>query len=551
MSSDEVIRQLSEQPFLHNLYAFAYKRCRSAQEAEDLCSDIVVSVLKSVRKAEQITNIQGYVWTIAHRVYADYCEKRKKQGEAVALTGVEEGYGSQNAYGSNNIDEYMENVSEADELQRIMREISFLAKIYRDVMILYYLDERPIAWIATQLGITEAAVKGRLFSARNTIRNEVDNMDSYKQDLALKPMQIVSIGTGIPNGNDPRSKAERVLSQNVVYLCRNQARTAKELSELLHVPMAFIEDELEIQCRGENGEYGLLKEIGNGKYIANFLLLDLSQYKEASEVYEAHLDEFCTLLETEIAAMSHSILSFPYLSPQTEVSFILWTLINECVWRLDYAVKEKLQQNHFADVIPPSRPFSTAGVATLAGKELHMSFYGCDGISLRQICGYTHVHLENIYGRRMKKHFDCGHHLSTDPLLLLTIRSIGGLSLDSLSYDEKETAAKAIQAGYLRKSGEMLEPNILVIAGKHELAFRSLLYGITDAVEQMAAVIASELATLFKRLAPAHLIGEYRLFSMLAVSSILDSIIERCIANGLLKVPECLTCGEGTLMIIA
>ena len=52
-----------------------------------------------------------------------------------------------------------------------------------------------------------------------------------ERKLTLKPISLTFIGTGNPVGNDPRNKAERILSQNIVYACKDKAKTAKELSE--------------------------------------------------------------------------------------------------------------------------------------------------------------------------------------------------------------------------------------------------------------------------------------------------------------------------------
>lgn len=105
---------------------------------------------------------------------------------------------------------------------------------------LYYLDEMKVKDIAKKLGIGETTVKQRLFFARNTVRKEVEIMN--ERNLSLKPVSLAFIGTGNPSGNDPRTKAERILSQNLVYACKDKAKSAKELSDELCVPMPYIED---------------------------------------------------------------------------------------------------------------------------------------------------------------------------------------------------------------------------------------------------------------------------------------------------------------------
>ena len=80
-------------------------------------------------------------------------------------------------------------------------------------------------------------------------------------------------------------------------------------------------------------------------------------------------------------------------------------------------------------------------------------FYGSDGIDATSIGGYKSVFASNIYGKRIDKHFHCGHNLSHDPKLLMVLRAIGGIAIDDLSESEKEIAAKALECGYLRKNG--------------------------------------------------------------------------------------------------
>lgn len=71
-----------------------------------------------------------------------------------------------------------------------------------------------------------------------------------------------------------------------------------------------------------------------------------------------------------------------------------------------------------------------------------------------RLAGCQSVFVSNIYGRRIDAHFHCGHNISNDPKLLMTIKAIKGVSIDELSEAEKEIAAKAVECGYLRKVGD-------------------------------------------------------------------------------------------------
>lgn len=76
MKTNQYFKLLEDKNFLQQLYRFSYYRCNTSFEAEDLCSDIVLAILLALEKQEHIQNFYAFAWTIAHRVYANYCQKR-------------------------------------------------------------------------------------------------------------------------------------------------------------------------------------------------------------------------------------------------------------------------------------------------------------------------------------------------------------------------------------------------------------------------------------------------------------------------------------------
>ena len=309
MKTNEILKLIGDKEFLDKIYQFSYRRCNTSYEAEDLCSDIILAVISAVHNQESIENFYAFAWTIARRVYADYSEKRNQTRQTISIENSDLLLAAK----ENEIDSFIEEAAEQEQIKKIFAEISFLSKAYREVMVLYYIDDMKVKDIALKLGINENTVKQRLFSARNTVRKEVETMSN--RNLSLKPIRLAIVGTGNPMGNDPRTKADRVLSQNLIYLCKDKAKTAKELSEELCVPMPYIEDELEIQVYGENGNYGMLRKLDNGKYITNILLVDYSEYDEANKIYEKYLDEYIPILKANFEKQKQDILLFPTMKP--------------------------------------------------------------------------------------------------------------------------------------------------------------------------------------------------------------------------------------------
>lgn len=550
MKTDETLKLLEDKSFLDKIYHFSYHRCSTSFEAEDLCSDIILAVVSAIHKQEQIENFYAFVWTIARRVYADYSRKRNAERQ-ISVSGTENSdflWESLEAK-ENEIEAFLEEAAEREQIDRIFRKIAFLSKAYRDVMVMYYLDERKVKEIADTLGISETTVKQRLFSARNSIRKEVETMS--ERNYLLKPVKLAFSGTGSPCGNDPRNKAERMFSQNLIYLCKDKPKTAKELAEELCVPMPYIEEELEIQCRGENGKYGMLRKLDNGKYAVNILLVDYEEYDQANQIYEKHLPEVCRAFKDALQKNEEKILSFPYLNEQKDLRFVLWSMISRAMWHFSGKVTNTLAEKYFSDVTPVDREFTCVAVAYTDEQEPSFEFYGCDGIEAASVGGYRSVWAANIYGKHIEKHFSCGHNLSNDPKLLMVLKAIGGISVDELSMEKKEIAAKAIANGYLRKNGSRIEPGIVVIDKKDVKEFFNLSYELTDDMDAVTEQIAAELADFMRSHIPEHLFSEYRIYpELIAGIRILSKTIDACISEGLLVKPANRLCAEGTMMAV-
>ena len=80
--------------------------------------------------------------------------KRNKRKKDISIENTELSLLSK----TDDIEELFEQIAETEHLKTIFREISFLSKAYRDVMVMYYIDEIKIKDIAQYLDISENSV---------------------------------------------------------------------------------------------------------------------------------------------------------------------------------------------------------------------------------------------------------------------------------------------------------------------------------------------------------------------------------------------------------
>ena len=526
---------------LDKLFGFCYARTNDSYEAEELCSDIVCALVKAAQTGGEIESVYSFIWKVARNVYADFSNKRKKYTETIY-----EGDSEEILLGIAAEEDYSDDTAEL--LTSVYRRIAFLTKAYREVMIMFYLDGLSAAQIAKAQGTSEGAVRQRLFSARQKIKSEVEKMtDTYNKPVALEKIDFVFWGTGNPAWGDPRNVCTRMFSNHIIWLCHKKPMSAYEIAEELNVPTVYVEEELEILRKGENGNYGLLRRLDNGKYALNFILLDKDVFERANAIYIEQLPKICETISNYIEKHKSEYLAFPYLNKKVDMNLILWQQISNIADTFSYCVRCALKKNHFADVEETERPFSVFGYVD-NGK-----YYGngWDGVGAQNICGYSQVFLDNIYITRIKKHFGCGHNVSCDTQIQLAIRAIEGVDVTTLSETEKEHAAKAIECGYLYRDGDMLYTKILVSS----LSDKNRLFDISNALQNGpfdadAEIVAEKVAALIKKSVPDYLLGEWRFANTLANLPILDAVVERLIEQGVLTPPEDGIGAEGCWMSV-
>ena len=538
MKKKELLNLIDEN-LLDALFGFCYARTSGSVEAKELCSDIVFALVKASKTEGEVSEAHAFIWRIARNVYADFSRKRRENADVLSYTG----------------DEFFSEIPEenqdddSEKLREIYRGIAFLTRAYREAMIMYYLDGLSTLEIAKRMGTSETSVRQRLFSARQKIKDEVKNMNNTttKKPVAFEKLDYYLIGDGMPAWDDPRNICERELSKQVMWLCRNKAMRASEIAEELNVPTVYVEDELEILSKGEKGKYGLLRKLDDGRYIINFILLDTETVKKANAIYEKEIPNVCKIISDFIEENKEKYMAFPYLNKKVDLRDILWQQIKYMGEKFQFAVRHTLKSKYFSELESPDRPFSIYGYVLGDGRSQGVF---CDGTEANNICGYSYVSFMNVYYRKLGRRFACSADIGKNPEMQLAIKAINGLALSSLSADEKEHAAKAIEHGYIYRDGDKLYTKILV--SKY---WGGKLYEISDGLDSgyfdaEAEKLASEIAALIYAVVPKHLLPEWYYFNEIAALPVVEKVIDYLTENGTLTLPETQTRSEGVWMCV-
>lgn len=323
MNKQDIERVTAE--YLKPIFGFALKRCKNVQDAEDLSQDIILKAYRTLISRDDIEQPEKFIWTIAHNALSNYYRDTSRQMIGVPIENFEEILAHHDSY----MDE-----TDHQQIVRLQKEIAYLSKLQRRIVIAYYFENKNQKVIASELGIPLGTVKWHLFEAKKELKRGMDIMRETSK-LKFNPVKFTSYGI---NGNAGTKSLDEffrsTLSQNICYCVRNNAKTVNEIADDLGVSPVYIESEAAFL-----EEYGFLKA-QKDKYIVNFIISEPTEehlilmdqmYKRAAELFANEL--YDTLLNSGILddpdIICHQTDEPISLTESSHVdhNFLLWSLI--------------------------------------------------------------------------------------------------------------------------------------------------------------------------------------------------------------------------------
>ncbi len=225
--------------YLPKLYGFAAKKSFSPQETDDLCSDILLEVYRTLLRSEEIYNLEGYIWRISERTYAKYVAEKKRR-EGLSLDGM-----TPDALLSYQDADPFEDADE--EYRRLRREVAFLTEKRREVVFRFYYEGRSVSAIASELGLPVGTVKWHLNKAKKELKEGL-TMERSIGKLGLSPVEAESIGhSGTPGANGgPEQFLGDKLNLNIVYSVYDEPRTVEGIAGELGVTPVYLKDRVDL-----------------------------------------------------------------------------------------------------------------------------------------------------------------------------------------------------------------------------------------------------------------------------------------------------------------
>ena len=298
--------------YIKKLFGFAMSRLSKIDEAEELAAEITLQVYESLLKQDNIENPDGYIYRIAHNVYARYIDGRK---QITAVDGLE--------YVSD-ISDFTQEIIDSESYGILRREITYLSRQQREIIVLHYFHDKRVKEIAMLLSLNENTVKWHLACSRKEL---ISGMEKTRTTgtLGTEPIHLIDLGHCgcLGSKGDTSDFLAKVITQNIAYAAYHQPRTINEIAEELGINPIFVEDEVAVL-----EEYGFMDKMKNGKYRTNIRIYEPNEtrhriYREIEPKYTKLFAEkfFAPILNTitEIPEWLHVT--------QNDINLMKWCLV--------------------------------------------------------------------------------------------------------------------------------------------------------------------------------------------------------------------------------
>ena len=253
--------------YMGKIFYYCLRKTGDSHEAEDLASDITLQILTALHEGVEILSFPAWVWQIARNRYALWAKTNHRRGENESFIDPDdpETENLLTAGGYNTTPSVAEAYARDEEMAVLRRELAFLGRDYREVVVAYYIEDRSVGDIAAALGQPEGTVKSRLFRSRNLLKEGMKMAREFGPK-SYKPEEVSFVSSGCQDSGLPYSAVQRMLPKNILLEASNNPSTIEELSVAVGVAMPYMEEEV-----AELEHDQLLKKVGN-RYITNFFI---------------------------------------------------------------------------------------------------------------------------------------------------------------------------------------------------------------------------------------------------------------------------------------
>ncbi len=511
---DSLIRNCAQPLF----YYFLRKTGRPA-EAEDLASDVLTAWLMACRAGRRIEHPYAWVWQVARRRYAAWSVTNRRQD--IPLDPEDDALTTLTAP-----TDLVSAAVHTDDLSLLRRELAFIRREHRELIVAHYIRDERISDIAARLDLPPGTVKARLSRCRARIREGMQMAREFGP-RSYNPENMDFVTSGHQPTDLPNSAMRRRLPINILLEASENPSTIEDLSMALGVAAPYMEDEVRDLVQAT-----LLKRVGE-RYVTDFYIMPADTARNLRLALRQEAPKHTAAVKA-IAADTLPLLRriCPDVSHWSDSDLLWWLL----PWVHEAALfrEPRYTSDRPERLCGPGETWGIVGFEELGDPALEQCFMGRDTSEcIGGLAGiYSYDHPCNALWRRS------GPMNRAQATLLLSLLH-GERRLDGLTAAEQDTW-QTLDGRYAHAGDGRAVMDIIVLteAGKKELEAAILSHPVFPTLQQAATAAFERLCALLKPNMSATLLPQLEYVASNELLNLRMMVLNDCLAEGLLTLPE-------------
>lgn len=506
------------------LFSVALKKSGNLTDAEDLTQEVLLAALSYLNRGGVITNMPSWLSSTLNHKWNDKLRKKYKL-PTISIDVV--------------ADELEEEFAlDRPSAEEVRREVAYLAKLQRDVIVKHYLQGAKVQAVADELGVSKGTVLSRLSSGREQMRKGLESMEQYeKQSYTPERLDISCHGTPGLHDEPWSLVADDLMKQNILIIAYDKPVTAVEIAKALGIPTPYIEKAVDDLVKSQ-----LMCRVGN-KVFTDFIIASPDQLlkglDEQIELSERNYERIWALLKN----LSDEIKTFAWYNTMGERERVIleyYTILDVFTRGIYTATKMIIDVTEEY----PERPDGGAWIAQ--GNRYPMDF-DFDNYRFSKYCygGERRVYWENFLSSKsidlhvydtqpdLNKYEHGPVEIHDDNLCKLLYIIYQGIPFDAIGFNLMfvKDIPHLVECGVLRYDDNKPKVAIPVIS---KIQYNELWQVVLKHMKLIADILETPLRNAFPKLEieiPKHLegrIAEFRKYSCYALPM---AVIKKAISN--------------------
>jgi RNA polymerase sigma-70 factor (ECF subfamily) len=166
--------------YADRIYSLVFNQVDGDRDAaQDIVQETFLAASKAARKFHGRSKVYTWLYSIAHNKIADFYRRKKREAKYQTIS-------SDNQLDlSPGSEPLVTEITESEEQSQAIQEIlSSLPLHYKQVLMLKYAEEMPVAEISQVMGRSPKSIEGLLTRARRELRNRLAAQNEGKSPVA-------------------------------------------------------------------------------------------------------------------------------------------------------------------------------------------------------------------------------------------------------------------------------------------------------------------------------------------------------------------------------